>query len=731
MMKVIVIIALFGNSFLMAQVSEKKDTSEIFSTLQQVIITGDRPKSHIVLNKDELKNRFLITGKKQAVIDITNLNSNDAQKIGRQLFARIPGAFVYDMDGSGNQLNISTRGLEPHRSWEYNVRQNLVLTNSDMYGYPASHYSAPIESIGQVEIISGTASLQYGAQFGGLINYTTKNADTSKPLSYEGINTVGSWGLLSTHHAAGGKSGKLTYYGYLNFRKQDGYRDIAYSKAHAQYASLQYDASKSWMFKAEFSHSQYQYRMPGPLTDAMFTNHPRQATRERNWYSPNIFVPAITIRYQPSAKTSFYFVSSAVLGSRNSVMFLAFANVPDTINPITNDYKARQVDIDNFNSYTQELKLKQHYTLLGKPSILSAGVQVMTNRMLRRQQGKGTTGSDFDLTIDASGWGRDLSFTTKNIALYAENSWAITPQWSVSPGIRFEKGNSQMDGYIRYYAEEKVPLRIDHSFPLFGVSTQFLFNEQRIYAGIAQAYRPIIFKDIIPASTLEQIDPNLTDASGYTAEVGISGHFKHQLTYDVSGFFIQYNNRLGGILKQLPDGSSYMYKTNLGDSYTTGLEWTADWMVYKSKNRLQVSIFSAGSFMIGRYTNGNVVVNHKNISLAGKTIESVPEWISRSGVHAKYNRLSLSLQYSYVSSSFSDALNTTKPSPNGAQGIVPAYSLFDINFAFRINKHIQLKSGINNIFNASYFTKRPQFYPEPGIWASDGQSFYGTVCINL
>ncbi len=82
---------------------------------------------------------------------------------------------IYDMDGSGNQINVAIRGLDPHRSWEFNIRQNGLITNSDMYGYPASHYSMPLEAVQSVEIINGTAALQYGAQFGGMINYTLKD----------------------------------------------------------------------------------------------------------------------------------------------------------------------------------------------------------------------------------------------------------------------------------------------------------------------------------------------------------------------------------------------------------------------------------------------------------------------------------------------------------------------------------------------------------------------------
>ena len=67
------------------------------------------------------------------------------------------------MDGAGNQVNISTRGLDPHRGWEFNNRKDGIIINSDMYGYPASHYSMPLESIERIELVekSGGRSGHY------------------------------------------------------------------------------------------------------------------------------------------------------------------------------------------------------------------------------------------------------------------------------------------------------------------------------------------------------------------------------------------------------------------------------------------------------------------------------------------------------------------------------------------------------------------------------------------
>jgi Fe(3+) dicitrate transport protein len=311
------------------------------------------------------------------------------------------------------------------------------------------------------------------------------------------------------------------------------------------------------------------------------------------------------------------------------------------------------------------------------------------------------------------------------VAVFAENNIYITPAFSISPAFRYESGITKLSGNISYYNTEKTPLSIDHHFPLFGISTQYRFRNSRVYAGIAQAYRPMIFKDVIPASSLEVIDPALKDATGYTAEAGLSGKWKGMINYDISVFHITYNNRIGGLILQDNAGNYYNYKTNIGNSATDGVELYVE--VPVSTSAFQFSVFTSTSWMNGRYTKGTVTTGNTNTDIKGNKLESVPEWISRNGINASYNNVSASLQYSYVSKSYSDAYNTEVAPANGSKGPVPSYGLWDLNVTFRFLHNYQLKGGINNIADKQYFTKRPTFYPDPGIWPSDGRSLYITV----
>ena len=703
--------------------SKTTDTTQS-KQLNDVIVQGYKNHESSIKQLPDVHQNFIVAGKKSEVISVQNLDANISEKTGRQIFAKIAGAFVYDMDGSGNQLNVSTRGLDPHRSWEYNVRQNGIMVNSDIYGYPASHYSAPLESIQKIELIRGTASLQYGAQFGGMINYVTKQADTSRKISFESINSAGSYGLFSSYNAIGGTIGKLRYYAYYQERVSDGYRKNATSDAEAQFMSLEYLFNSTLRLKAELGRSTYLYHLPGPLTDAMFNANPRQSTRSRNYFSPDIFIPSLALDWKINESTNLNWTTSAVLGNRSSVQLIALANVAEDLN------KNRQVDIDNFNSYTSELKLKKMYSIGTLSSVLVGGVRYINNDLHRRQLGKGTTAFDYDLSITGN-WGTDLHYKTQNVALFVENLIYLNPKLSISPAFRIESGVTKMSGTINYLASEKVPNEIKHSFPLFGINAQYKISPTiRAYTGWSQAYRPVIFSDIIPPTTLDKTDPNLKDAFGYNAEIGVSGTVKDRLSFDVSYFQLQYNNRIGSLILSDGNGQNYVYKTNAGNTLTNGIEVYAELKTFKTiKNR--ISIFTATSYFEGYYQKGNVVINGENKSIEGNRLETLPRWISRNGVRFQHKSLSGTVQYSYVADSFSDAMNTLIPSPDGAKGLVLAYSIVDLNFSLKFSNNYSLRLGINNLTNEQYFTKRPTGYPGVGVWASDGRSIVATFSFKL
>lgn len=716
---------LFSIIWLASTAFAQEETDSI-RTRQLGEVTIEGHKLFTIERLPKIQGTYLWAGKKNEVINVPNLDANVSDKTARQIFSKVPGVFVYDMDGTGNQVNISTRGLDPHRGWEFNVRKNGIITNSDMYGYPASHYSMPMEAVERIELVRGTGSLQYGAQFGGMLNYVSKKPDTTSTFVYESINSIGSFNTMSTYHAISGTIGKMKYYAYYNKRGSDGYRRNNRSDSDAQAIMLVYTPSKALEVIAELARSEYKHQIAGALTDSMFYADPRYATRSRNYYSPEIYVPSLTLNWDIGSRTRLSWVVSALFGVRGSVQFAQPANVADVINPQTLEYASRFVDVDHYSSHTSELRLLHQYAIGNIAGALTGGIQVINNDQQRQQLGVGTTGTDFDLSTQGA-WGRDLHFKTKNIALFAENSFWLTPALVVTPGIRVEMGHTDLSGTINYYDPGELPRTFEHSFPLLGVNAEYTSRSgNSLYAGWSQAYRPVIFQDVIPATTYDISDKNLKDAAGYNLEVGYRGVFK-DLRWDVGAFSLLYNNRPGTLAGDANGvGGYYILRTTIGDAITNGLEIFVEYPFFKGENSA-ITAFTSTALFRSEYRNANIRSGNENISITGNNIESVPDIISRNGITFRYDDFSITCLYSYTGETFADPLNTVEPSPSGSVGIVPSYGILDINASLKLFSKVMVRFNVSNVTDKQYFTKRPEFYPGPGVWSSDGRSFNCTI----
>ncbi|WP_332913769.1 TonB-dependent receptor plug domain-containing protein [Algoriphagus boritolerans] len=168
----------------------------------------------------EVEDFRINAGKKNEVIRIRDIDANLAMNNSRQIFGRTPGISIWENDGSGIQLGVASRGLSPNRSWEFNVRMNGYDITPDPMGYPEAYFTPPMEVVEKIEIIRGASSLQFGPQFGGLMNFVLRKPDQSTRFTVETINTLGNNGLFSTFNYIGGTEGKFSYTAY--YQKKSG-----------------------------------------------------------------------------------------------------------------------------------------------------------------------------------------------------------------------------------------------------------------------------------------------------------------------------------------------------------------------------------------------------------------------------------------------------------------------------------------------------------------------------
>jgi Fe(3+) dicitrate transport protein len=495
-------------------------------------------------------------GKKSEVIVLDDETANKANNNTRQIYGKVAGLNIWESDGTGLQLGIGGRGLNPNRVTNFNTRQNGYDISADALGYPESYYTPPAELVDRIEILRGASSLQYGTQFGGLINFKLREGDTEKPFEVTSRETAGSWGFFNTTNSIGGKVGKVQYYTFFQHKQGDGWRPNSDFNANTAYAGVTYKPSQKLSLTFQYTYMNYLAHQPGGLTDAQFEADPRQSIRARNWFQVNWNLGAFILDYQINDHLKFNSRFFGLDASRNAIGNLDYINSAD-------NGTDRNLFKDKYHNYGNESRLLYTYKIAGNPQNLLVGLRYYHGHT-DRQQGLGSNGSDANFSsygtseTDVNAYTHYV-FPNNNLALFAENIFRISPKFSIIPGVRFENIVTKADGsYVTVntdmlhnvvFRQESQDIRNStRNFVIGGLGFSYFQNEgMQFYANISQNYRAINFNDLNSSVKGLRVDPNLKDETGYSADIGMRGNVSDYFNYDVSLFAIHYNNRIGSI----------------------------------------------------------------------------------------------------------------------------------------------------------------------------------------
>lgn len=675
-------------------------------------------------------NEYTITaGKKNEVILLDNLQANLAMNNSRQIFSRTPGISVWESDGSGIQLGVASRGLSPNRSWEFNVRMDGYDITPDPMGYPEAYYTPPMEVVDRIEIIRGASSLQYGPQFGGLMNFVLRKPDLSTKLVVESQNTTGNNGLFSSFNYVGGTAGRLSYTTYYQKRLGNGWRQNSYFNTDHSHGEVSYALSNKLKVGAQLTYMYTQSQQAGGLTDSEFAQNAQQSKRARNWFSNPWFIYALTADYVISADSKLSLKYFGTTAERNSI---GFTKAITEVDPMGN----RQVDRDFYQTNGLELRYLVDYKLGSWKNTVASGLRYFSGEIKRKQLGVGSNGNGMDFDIQGL-YTRDLIFHNTNNAAFAETILRPSERLLMTIGARLEQIETHMMGQSGLSSSgtplAATPSTRERSFMLLGAGAEYQVSSgTKLYTNIAQAYRPVLASDLLPPATTDVIDPNLSDAKGFNFDLGYRGELGNYLTFDVDYFHLDYDNRVGTISRTNSDGKIYQFRTNLGHSVSKGAEAyiefspTTAWL--KASKMGNVSVFASIAAIQAHYLDFKTtsVVSGKIVesNLAGKSVENAPEKINRYGITYSKKGLSLSWQISDIGQAFADASNTMAANAAATTGLIPAYQVQDVSGSYKFKKYATLKFGVNNLGDSRYFTRRSGGYPGPGILPADGRTWY-------
>ena len=718
-------------------VSRDKDVliilKPLVEDLSEVVISAKKRQVFQLSRLKDFEKTAIYAGKKTEVILVEQSMANLASNNARQIYSQIPGLNIYQNDDAGLQLHIGGRGLDPNRTSNFNTRQNNYDISADVLGYPESYYTPPSEAIEEIQIVRGAASLQYGTQFGGLVNFKLKSSTTYKPIEITTRNTFGTNNLYTNFSLVSGNINDFKYLTFFNFKSGDGFRPNSNFDSSNFFFSLSRKI-KDLEVSFEITYLDYLAQQPGGLSDEMFLLNPFQSNRARNWFELNWFLYNTKIDYKFSDNSNFNFNFFGLKAQRNALGFRS-----NRVSQIDSDGERDLIkgDFQNFGFETRWLK---KYKISKYNSVFLVGNKFYkSNNTSQQGPGSNSSGPEFNFRLDEYpnySLQSNYNYPNENISFFTENIFYLNDKFSITPGARYECIKTATDGSYKKINTDGagnviLNLSLDssesrkRSFTLFGLGLSYKRSEKiEYYANISQNYRSVTFADISIINPAFSINPNITDEKGFTADFGLRGNVDKIISFDLSFFNLSYQDRIGFVQRAYRDGSVKSERGNVGDANILGVESLIDLNLKEfsgiNNNNYLFNVFLNTSFIDSEY------VKSEEPGVTGKKVEFIPNSNIKTGLRFGYKNFLFSTQYTFLSSQYTDSSNAVAGNLSGVIGLIPSYEIVDISSSF-LTGRFKFELGINNLFDKAYYTRRATGYPGPGIITSPNRNIYFTT----
>ncbi len=701
---------LFITSAVVCQAEMGNQTSGSVTTMKEVVVTAqkDEEPGNGVASLPDVQGTHIYSGKKTTKIELEEvpaiINNNF-----RQALQKTPGLLL--SEESTPLFSVGYRGLEPHRAQFTQVMKDGIPIHADMFGYPEAYYVPPTQSIDHIDFLRGGASLMYGPQPGGALNFVTKDPYEYSSFVLTSENSVGSHDLFSDYTSLSGTQGPLGYYGYFHHRQSQGFRDFN-SQYDLYYGGLklviEQDPTANWIWS--FDMYEEEHGEPGGLTRLDFDHNPERSTRLTDHFELNRYSGSLTFKKDMDTNTYLEVKGYGVYYERLSWRQRGggFGTSPSGAAASTNDIESQE-----FYTGGADVRLRHDYSAFGSDEHTLTGGALYHHTTSPRVDRRGLTADTLDGAVRKDS-DRELDYAS----VFAESLFKFG-RLSVTPGVRLEniwqsiQENINLDKTTTPLADES-----EHDFvALAGAGAAYeVVDHVDLYGNFSQSYRPMVFTQAVPNGTNQVVNENLKEGKSWQVDAGVRGDPVPYVSWDASYFFMRFDDQIGSAFV---NGLSSVQ--NVGDAEHKGVELAAEldlvgWVdaasgSEHSKHVGSLTVFYNAMFLDAEFVGG---------PNTRKTPQYAPDFIQKGGVEYNWqDRVKIRFAGTIVDDHFANDTNTETFS-------VPSYKVWDLAAEVRVYKDIvSVFGGVNNVFDENYFAR----VRGDGIDPADGRNYYGGVTV--
>ena len=622
---------------------------------------------------------------------------------------QVAGVSVRDEEGLGLRPNISVRGIPGDRSRKVLMLEDGVPISLAPYGENSAYYSPEMDRIESIEVRKGTGSLEYGPQtIGGTINFKTPKPPLKRTIVVKDV--IGSDGYNSSQVSYGNSYKNTGVYTSLLYKTGDGPRDPMPFQIIDLTSKLSTSLSDSstLSLKLHYYNEDAQVSYMG-LTQAQFDrDHTMNPAKNDSLYVERLGVSAIHDYYSDKGYSLQSVLYAHLIkrnwwrqdyqkGSKTSEGYTTTALSDDGNQIWKNSNGGRN----------------RHYKVVGVEPRLTYGQFKGAVKLHYEQERNQRVNGDSAIARTAKtdgGLQQDELRSTLATGVFGQYEFVLTPKLSLTPGLRIE-GFNQARNILRNkstttpnYTDTGIQFEL---IPGLGFTYDYS-DSHTLFGGIHRGFAPPRFADAIDS---EGVDQKLEPERSWNLEWGVRSQLKPWLRSTVTAFYYDYQNQIINA-----SASSGVTKTNSGKSTSAGLEIELQSETQlKSGSRLEAGLalgYTQAEFKSNRLDN-----NGNEMTINGNRIPYVPKGTATLslGMTCPLDKFKTYFESVYVSSQYTDALNTSASSADGRYGSIPSYVVCNWTTQYQFKKQYHAFLSVKNAFNNIYIASRNPEGIMPGL----------------
>jgi len=627
-----------------------------------------------------------------------------------EVLRKVPGILVRDEEGFGIRPNIGIRGLFPTRSTKVLLLEDGVPFALAPYGDPASYYHPPVHRFDRIEVLKGSGQILFGPQtIGGVINYLTP-LPPAVPTGT--LNLVaGNRDYLFGQVNYGGRWQNVGY--LLDYSRKQGRLARENSSTTIQDLNskfiLNVSTTSSLTVKLNLYDERSNVTYPG-LTQVEYEENPFQNPFKDDWfyfrrYGTHLIHDQALYGGKILLSTNLYgyFIKRDWWrqGNNGGTNSTPPPNTPGSrtiLNPTRNDGRNREYTV-----WGVEPRLRLSHSFSDVQNETDFGFRAHFEIQDRKQ------------IMGDSPVSRTGTFLEDNIrkvqaySTFLQNRFLLGEKGTISTGIRIEEINYQRTNNLNGATGR---MHLGTVIPGFG-ATLNPAQHVTVFAGVHRGFAPPRVEDVI--SNTDGSSTDLDAEKSWNFELGVRAKASSFVHADVTFFRLDFENQI--IPSSLAGGSGTVM-TNAGSTLHQGLELKSTiGLTPREGSSLEgaaglahrVTIDLAYTYLaIARFRGERFSVIDPAIRVTGNRLTYAPKHMLTAGAaYSQAAGLDCRLEVVYISKQFSDDLNTITPSPNGRQGIIPAYTVWNLSVEYPVAPlHVTAFLTVKNLLNRVYIVDR-------------------------